>query len=154
MAHVILPLSQQQKSTCLEKKLREAKRKARNLLLAEGKLWHHSITDSNKRGTRYAAHRVTRCPALLQDWTAFCSLVPRPTYWDNVQHFYWLSLSRVKPLQDRHFSTIWLLSSGCEGSREGCHHRALFDIQLQTTFFSPRTFLKKKLKCCLFSLQS
>lgn len=42
--------------------------------------------------------------------------------------FYWLYLSKVKPLQDRHFSTIWLLSSGCEESREGCHHRAVFDI--------------------------
>ncbi len=57
MAHVTLLLSQRQKSTCLEKKLRAAKQTSRDLLLVKAKLWHHSTADSNKRGKRYGARQ-------------------------------------------------------------------------------------------------
>lgn len=47
-----------------------------------------------------------------------------PAYSDYVRHFDCFRPSKVEVLQDRCFSKIWLLSNGCEGSREGCLHYA------------------------------
>lgn len=74
--------------------------------------------------------RVTSCPALRGTAQHFYPLSPVP-HIINILITFWFTQT---------FSKIWLLSSGCEESREGYHHGAVFH---------PNQIVHTRVKCRL-----